>query len=153
RFSLILASLWLLSAACNSPAIAPPQGTAPPKEIVIGGSMAITGGFSDVGKEYQKTYDWYFKDLNANGGLLGRPVRLVLYDDESNPQKAAQLYDKLITVDKVDMLIGPYPTPILAAVIPVAEREHMVLVQAGTVATSLLQGHSNKYTFTAFTFL
>src|SRR5919109_1609694 len=150
---ILVAALWALSAAC-APA-APPAATAPQpaKELVIGGSMAITGGFSDVGKEYQKTYEWYFNQLNAKGGLLGRPVKLVLYDDESDPKKAASLYDKLITVDKVDLLIGPYPTPILAAVIPIAEREHMLLVQAGTVASSLLQGHGNKYTFTAFTFL
>src|SRR5919109_479287 len=137
---ILVAALWALSAAC-APA-APPAATAPQpaKELVI-------GGFSDVGKEYQKTYEWYFNQLNAKGGLLGRPVKLVLYDDESDPKKAASLYDKLITVDKVDLLIGPYPTPILAAVIPIAEREHMLLVQAGTVASSLLQGHGNKYTF------
>lgn len=152
RLSVLIAAVCLVAAAC-APAPQAPATTEPPKEIVIGGSMAITGGFSDVGKEYQKTYQWYVDQLNAGGGLLGRPVKLVLYDDESDPKKAASLYDKLITVDKVDLLIGPYPTPILAAVIPIAEREHMVLVQAGTVATSLLQGHGNKYTFTAFTFL
>ena len=148
----LIAAVCLLGAAC-APAPQAPAASEPPKELVIGGTMAITGGFSDVGKEYQKTYQWYVDQLNANGGLLGRPVKLVLYDDESDPKKAASLYDKLITVDKVDLLIGPYPTPILAAVIPIAEREHMVLVQAGTVASSLLQGHNNKYTFTAFTFL
>jgi branched-chain amino acid transport system substrate-binding protein len=150
----LVVALWTLSVACT-PAAPPAANNAPQqaKELVIGGSMAITGGFSDVGKEYQKTYEWYFNQLNAKGGLLGRPVKLVLYDDESDPKKAASLYDKLITVDKVDLLIGPYPTPILAAVIPIAEREHMLLVQAGTVASSLLQGHGNRYTFTAFTFL
>ena len=166
RLTSLVAMFCLVAAACapapqaqpTAPAAAPvatPAGQAAPagKEIVIGGSMAITGGFSDVGREYQKTYEWYFNQLNASGGLLGRPVRLVLYDDESDPKKAASLYDKLITVDKVDLLIGPYPTPILAAVIPIAERERMVLVQAGTVASSLLQGHGNKYTFMAFTFL
>jgi branched-chain amino acid transport system substrate-binding protein len=152
RLGVFVVALWVVSAAC-APAPQAPAATQPAKELVIGGSMAITGAFSDVGKEYQKTYDWYFNQVNAKGGLLGRPVRLVLYDDESDPKKAASLYEKLITVDKVDMLIGPYPTPILAAVIPIVEREHMVLVQAGTVASSLLQGHGNKYTFTAFTFL
>ena len=152
RLGVFVVALWVVSAAC-APAPQAPAATQPAKELVIGGSMAITGAFSDVGKEYQKTYDWYFNQVNAKGGLLGRPVKLVLYDDESDPKKAASLYEKLITVDKVDMLIGPYPTPILAAVIPIVEREHMVLVQAGTVASSLLQGHGNKYTFTAFTFL
>jgi branched-chain amino acid transport system substrate-binding protein len=152
RLGSLVMALLVVSVACT-PAPSASSGPTPPKELVIGGSMAITGGFSDVGKEYQKTYTWYFDQLNQHGGLLGRPVKLILYDDESDPKKAASLYDKLITVDKVDMLIGPYPTPILAAVIPIVEREHMVLVQAGTVATSLLRGHGNKYTFTAFTFL
>jgi len=151
----LVLGLVLVGLACAPAAQAPsaPAAKEQPKELVIGGTMATTGAFSDAGKVYQRTYEWYFKELNANGGLLGRPVKLVLYDDESTPAKAAQLYDKLITVDKVDMLIGPYPTPILAAVIPIAERERMVLVQAGTVASSLLQGRGNKYTFTAFTFL
>jgi branched-chain amino acid transport system substrate-binding protein len=138
------------SAAASGAAAAKPAAG---KEIVISGSMALTGNFADVGKNYLKTYQWYFDNLNKSGGLLGRPVKLVINDDESNPQKAAQLYDKYISVDKSDLLIGPYPTPILAAVIPVVEREKMVLVQAGTAAASLLLGKNNKYTFTAFTFL
>ncbi len=123
------------------------------KEILIEGSMALTGNFADVGKTYDKTYRHYFDELNKNGGLLGRPVKLVLNDDESDPKKAASLYEKYITSDKADLLIGPYPTPILAAVIPVTEREKMVLVQAGTASASLLMGHNNKYTFLGFTFL
>src|SRR5438445_77151 len=59
----------------------------------------------------------------------------------------------LLTVDKVDLLLGPYPTPTDAAVIPIAERNGMVLIQGGTAATSLLRGRSNKYTFTVFTSL
>ena len=115
--------------------------------------MALTGPFAEPGKWYQRVWEWYFKDLNARGGLLGRPVKLILYDDESDPNKAATLYERLLTVDKVDLLLGPYPTPTDAAVIPIAERNGMVLIQGGTAATSLLRGRSNKYTFTVFTSL
>jgi branched-chain amino acid transport system substrate-binding protein len=167
----ILAALCLLTAACApaagpagggaAPAAqpAPAGGAAPPaaapqgQELVIGGSMALTGPFAEPGRWYQRVWEWYFKDLNARGGLLGRPVKLVLYDDESDPNKAATLCERLLTVDKVDLLIGPYPTPTLAAVIPIAERNGMVLVQGGTAASSLLRGHNNRYTFTIFTAL
>src|ERR671930_347153 len=161
----ILAAVCLLAAAC-APAAGPagggaaaaPQPAAQPaapqgQELVIGGSMALTGPFAEPGKWYQRVWEWYFRELNARGGLLGRPVKLVIYDDESDPNKAATLYERLLTVDKVDLLIGPYPTPTLAAVIPIAERNGMVLVQGGTAASSLLRGHNNRYTFTIFTAL
>ncbi|HLI25472.1 MAG TPA: amino acid ABC transporter substrate-binding protein [Chloroflexota bacterium] len=122
-------------------------------ELLIGGTVALSGPFSEPGRWYQRVWEWYFRDLNARGGLLGRPVKLILYDDESDPNKAASLYERLITVDKVDLLLGPYPTPTDAAVIPIAERNGMVLVQGGTAATSLLRGRNNQYTFTAFTAL
>jgi branched-chain amino acid transport system substrate-binding protein len=179
----ILAGICLLSAACapaagpaakppaassgapaaSAPAAAAPvagsgassgtTGAASGPELVIGATAALTGPFSEPGKWYQRVWDWYFKELNARGGLLGRPVKLVLYDDESDPNKAATLYERLLTVDKVDLLLGPYPTPTDAAVIPIAERNGMVLVQGGTAATSLLRGRNNKYTFTVFTSL
>jgi branched-chain amino acid transport system substrate-binding protein len=161
----------VLVAACAPPATAPRQETtgqagtardtsaapaatqATGQEIVIGGTAALTGPFAEPGRWYQRVYEWYFKELNARGGLLGRPVRVLLYDDESDPNKAAQFYERLLTVDKVDLLIGPYPTPTGAAVIPIAERNGMVLVQGGTATASLLRGQKNKYTFTAATFL
>src|SRR5947209_2933647 len=146
------------TAAPPAPAAATPAGATAPnaaaasgKEILIGGTMALTGPASEPGKWFQRVYDWYFKELNARGGLLGRPVKLQLYDDESDPNKAAQLYDRLISVDKVDLLLAPYPTPTSAAVIPITERNGMVTVNGGTAASSLLKGRGNKYTFTVLT--
>ncbi|MBX5491564.1 MAG: amino acid ABC transporter substrate-binding protein [Chloroflexi bacterium] len=173
--SLLFVALWVLGTACgpssaSNPAPAAPGSGAPPAagaapggsgasqaasggELLIGGTVALSGPFSEPGRWYQRVWEWYFRDLNARGGLLGRPVKLILYDDESDPNKAANLYERLITVDKVDLLLGPYPTPTDAAVIPIAERNGMVLVQGGTAATSLLRGRNNQYTFTAFTSL
>lgn len=139
--------------AAGTGAASKPSGAPSGPELVIGGTVALTGPFAEPGKWYQRVWEWYFKDLNARGGLLGRPVKLVLYDDESDPNKAATLYERLLTVDKADLLLGPYPTPTDAAVIPIAERNGMVLVQGGTAASSLLRGRSNKYTFTVFTSL
>lgn len=144
------------AAAGSAPSSAPSDAASKPAggpELLIGGTVALSGPFSEPGRWYQRVWEWYFKDLNAKGGLLGRPVKLILYDDESDPNKAATLYERLLTVDKVDLLLGPYPTPTDAAVIPIAERNGMVLVQGGTAATSLLRGRNNQYTFTAFTSL
>ena len=58
-------------------------------------------------------------DVNAKGGLLGRPVELVYYDDQSNPANVPGIYTKLITVDKVDLLLGPYATNMVAPAMPV----------------------------------
>jgi branched-chain amino acid transport system substrate-binding protein len=135
-------------AAAGQPTAAPAAQAATGKELVIGGTMALTGPASEPGKWFQRVYEWYFNDLNAKGGLLGRPVKMVLYDDESDPNKAAQFYERLISVDKVDLLLAPYPTPTSAAVIPIAERNGMVIINGGTAASSLLKGRGNKYTFT-----
>ena len=57
-------------------------------------------------------------DVNAKGGLLGRPVELVIYDDQSTPANVPGIYTKLITVDKVDLLLGPYGTNFVAPAMP-----------------------------------
>ena len=57
-------------------------------------------------------------DVNAKGGLLGRPVELVYYDDQGSPANAPGIYAKLMSVDKVDLLIGPYSTNVIAAAMP-----------------------------------
>ncbi len=114
--------------------------------------MALTGPFSAPGVWFERVWRWYWTEyLSAQGGLLGRPVHLTLYDDQSDPARAASLYQRLITVEKVDLLLGPYPTPTEAAVIPITEGYKRVLPNAGTVASNLLLGKGNRYTFTAYT--
>jgi hypothetical protein len=75
--------------------------------IRVGFSMALTGGVAPAGKQVLAALQIWRDDVNAKGGLLGRPVELVFYDDQSNPQNVPALYTKLIEVDKVDLLIGP----------------------------------------------
>ena len=78
--------------------------------IKVGFSMALTGSVAQNGKQLIIALELWRDDVNANGGLLGRPVELVYYDDQSNPTNVPGLYTKLITVDKVDLLLGPYAT-------------------------------------------
>ena len=87
--------------------------------IRIGMTMALTGGVAPAGKQVLAALQIWHDDVNAKGGLLGRPVELVSYDDQSNPANIPQLYTKLIEVDKVDLLIGPYATNMVAPAIPV----------------------------------
>jgi branched-chain amino acid transport system substrate-binding protein len=87
--------------------------------IRVGMTMALTGGVAPIGKQVLTALKIWREDVNAKGGLLGRPVDLVYYDDQSNPANIPQLYTKLIEVDKVDLLIGPYATNMVAPAIPV----------------------------------
>jgi len=87
--------------------------------IRVGMTMALTGGVAPIGKQVLAALQIWRDDVNAKGGLLGRPVELVVYDDQSNPANVPSLYTKLIDVDKVDLLIGPYATNMVAPAIPV----------------------------------
>jgi len=75
--------------------------------IKIGFSMAMTGGLAANGKSALLAQKIWEEDVNAKGGLLGRPVKLVYYDDQSNPSTVPGIYAKLLDVDKVDLIIGP----------------------------------------------
>src|SRR5229473_1712169 len=95
------------------------NGAQAAEPIRVGMSMALTGGVAPIGKQVLTALQIWRDDINAKGGLLGRPVELVFYDDQSNPANIPQIYTKLIEVDKVELLIGPYATNMVAPAIPV----------------------------------
>src|ERR1700730_8179646 len=86
--------------------------------ITIGFGMALTGGLAAAGKTALLAMQIWAEDLNARGGLLGRPVKLVFYDDQSNPSTVPALYTKLLEVDKVELVVGDYATNMLAPAMP-----------------------------------
>src|ERR1700751_5912232 len=88
--------------------------------IKIGMSMALTGPLSGTGKAALLGTRMAVDDLNLKGGLLGRPVRLIYYDDQSNGATVPGIYTKLVTVDKVDLLLSGYATNMIAPAMPVA---------------------------------
>jgi branched-chain amino acid transport system substrate-binding protein len=96
--------------------------------IRVGMTMALTGGVAPIGKQVLTALQIWRDDVNTKGGLLGRPVELVFYDDQSNPQNVPGLYTKLIEVDKVDLLIGPYATNMVAPAIPVMMQYHKTTI-------------------------
>jgi len=97
-------------------ALATPVLAADP--IRIGLSLSLTGPTSPAGKQVLAGLEIWRDDVNAKGGLLGRPVQLVYYDDQGSPANAPGIYAKLMSVDKVDLLIGPYSTNVIAAAMP-----------------------------------
>ena len=78
------------------------------KPIKIGFGMAQTGPLGPNGKSAMLAMDIWVEETNAKGGLLGRPVKLVHYDDQSNPSTVPGIYTKLLDVDKVDVIVGGY---------------------------------------------
>jgi branched-chain amino acid transport system substrate-binding protein len=87
--------------------------------VKVGVSLSLTGGVASNGKQILMALELWRDDVNATGGLLGRPVEIVYYDDQSSPSNVPALYTKLITVDKVDLLLGPYATNMVAPAMPV----------------------------------
>jgi branched-chain amino acid transport system substrate-binding protein len=87
--------------------------------IKIGFSMALTGPLAANGKQALLGMKIWEEEVNAKGGLLGRPVKLVYYDDQSNPSTVPGIYTKLLDVDKVDVVVGPYATNMMAPSMPV----------------------------------
>ena len=114
--------------------------------IKIGCTISQSGRYADSGSYYKEAYQMWQDDVNAKGGLLGREVKLIIYDDESMTDKAVSLYERLITVDKVDLLLGPYTSSILYPVGRIAEKNKMLLLQGGGTASKIFNA-GFKYMF------
>src|SRR6476620_11678264 len=84
------------------------------KPFTIGFTMNLTGPLAPNGKAALLASQIWEEDINAKGGLLGRQVKLVYYDDQSNPSTVPGLYTKLLDVDKVELVVGPYATAMIA---------------------------------------
>jgi branched-chain amino acid transport system substrate-binding protein len=112
--------LWNGIAALVLAVVAPPHAPAAAAEpIRVGFSMALTGGVAQNGKQLLIALQLWRDDVNAKGGLLGRPVQLVFYDDQSQPSTVPGIYTKLLDVDKVDLVVGPYATAQIAPAMPI----------------------------------
>jgi len=88
--------------------------------ITIGFGIGLTGGLAAASKSALLAMQIWRDDVNAKGGLLGRPVKLVHYDDQSNPATVPGIYTKLLEIDKVDLIVSGYGTNLIAPAMPVA---------------------------------
>jgi branched-chain amino acid transport system substrate-binding protein len=123
------AGLTALAAALAAFACVAAQAQEP---IKIGFSMALTGPLAANGKQALLGMKIWEEEINAKGGLLGRPVKLVYYDDQSQPAPVPAIYTKLIDVDKVDLILGPYATVPSAAAMPVAiQKKKLIIILFG----------------------
>ena len=133
----ILAPLLALSVAAATLAAEP---------VRIGVSLGISGKYEELGLMQKRAYELWQSEINARGGLLGRPVELVVVDDRSEPAKAAEIYRDLIAKQKVDLVFGPYSSGITTAVAPVVEQYGYPMLAAGASADKIWQqGYKNVF--------
>src|SRR5688572_7321494 len=109
--------------------------------IKIGFSVSLTGGLASSGKAHLLSKQIWAEEINAKGGLLGRPVKLVYYDDQTNASTVPGIYAKLLDIDKVDLLMGPYATNMAAPAMPVAMQKGKLFI----ILFGLDVNHEFKY--------
>jgi len=124
--------LVLITAACSGAA----QAQQP---IRIGASLSQTGSFANLGQNQLRGYQLCVKQANEKGGVLGRKLELIFEDDQSQAPVAVRIYEKLITQDKVDAILGPYSSPITEEVANVSEKHRMPMVTPNASTTSIFR--------------
>src|SRR5437764_11461649 len=117
-----LATLVVVAAA----ALVPVARAADP--IKLGFGMALTGGLSANGKPALLAVEIWKDDINKKGGLLGRPVQLIYYDDQTNPSTVPGIYTKLLDVDKVDLVVSGYGTNLQAPAMPIVTQRNLLFM-------------------------
>jgi len=118
------------------------------KPITIGFGMALTGGLAPNGKAALLAMQIWAHDTNAKGGLLGRPVKLVYYDDQSNPATVPGIYTKLLDVDHVDVVVSGYATNMIAPAMPVIIQHHRTFVSLLGLAVNSEFHYDRYFAFT-----
>ena len=114
--------------------------------IRVGVTASLTGDYAKLGRDQLSGIQMWADDVNARGALLGRKVEIVHYDDASDPEKSAALYERLISQDKVDLLLGPYSSDITLAASRVVERHNFPMVATGAASATIWeQGFSNIF--------
>jgi len=129
------------AAAVALACIAPAQAQTP---ITVGFGMALTGGLAPIGKAALLAMQIWEAETNAKGGLLGRPVKLVYYDDQSNPATIPGLYTKLLDVDKVDLIVSGYATNMIAPAMPIIMQHNRTFLSLFGLAVNS-EFHYPKY--------
>jgi len=134
-----------IGAALLSPALASAPAFAQSSEpIKVGFSMALTGPLAPNGKQALLGAKIWQDEVNAKGGLLGRQIQLVNYDDQSNPSTVPGIYTKLLDVDKVDLVVSGYATNMVAPAIPVVMQKGKTFIGLFALAANS-EFHYPKY--------
>jgi branched-chain amino acid transport system substrate-binding protein len=138
-----LCSLFGLSVAFVIGASSPSEAQ---EAIRIGATMSLTGAYSTQGVPARNGYLLCQKHVNEKGGILGRKIEFLIFDDKSDAKIAPSLYEKLIVEDKVDAVMGPYGSPLTEAVAPVTEKHRKVMLTPLAATTSIWE-QGRRYIF------
>jgi branched-chain amino acid transport system substrate-binding protein len=146
RFKSLISAVSAAAFAVAAVAVATDRAAAQSGEpIKIGFSMAMTGGLAANGKSALLAQKIWEEDVNAKGGLLGRPVKLIYYDDQSNPATVPGIYTKLLDIDKVDLLIGPYATAQIAPAMPIVIQRNKLFIGLLGLAVNTEFNYANYF--------
>ena len=149
RFPLLLVFACLLVfvarfAAANESAAAP-AAPAKVEPVKVGMTAARSGIYAGFAREQLDGLRMWVEDINGRGGLLSRQVELVIYDDKSDPELTTQFYEKLISEDKVDLLVGPFSSETTLAASSVAEEHGFPIVVTGAAPKIWQRGYKNVF--------
>jgi branched-chain amino acid transport system substrate-binding protein len=116
------------------------------KPILIGATVSLEGKYSEPSFMIRNAFRLWEQEVNLRGGLLGRPVKLILYDDKSQKKRVRQLYKKLIMEEKVDLVFSPYGTPLTLVASEVSEQHKMVMLACAASGEQIWE-RQYKYVF------
>lgn len=137
-----MAALAVAVASCRE-SLAPPE--TPPEPITIAGTRAATGPLRPDGLNMERGIRLAVDMLNEAGGIDGREVRLIMYDDNGDPHTASNLYQELVRTDSIDLLIGPFASSVTQAVVPVAEAAARPLIAPLAGAHEIWGGQHRRW--------
>lgn len=134
-----VSALALVAALAFALVAAAPTAADAQKPIVIGGAISVTGKYAEPAGRLRDGRLLWMEEANKRGGLLGRPVKLIMRDDRSDPQTSIKLYERLITQENVDLCLAPYSSAITEAVASTIERYKCPIIADGAATTSIWQ--------------
>lgn len=132
----------LAASALSMPALKLQAQAAP---LRVGFSIAQTGGLAAGGKSGLLAFEIWRDHVNAAGGIAGRPVELVVYDDQTNASSTPAIYSKLIDIDKVDILLSPYGTNVAGPTIPIAKERGRVIFGMAAIGLNQALGYDRYF--------
>jgi ABC-type branched-chain amino acid transport systems, periplasmic component len=145
--ALALTGLLVAAAGCQS---TPGENTTEEGPIRIGVAIALTGSLSENAQSMVRGYELWAEQVNAAGGINGRQVELIMYDDESNSDTARLMAERLVERDRVDLILGPYGSPNTAAMAAVVERAGVPMIGAMESDAAARLSAGSTWAFQAF---
>lgn len=136
----------LLFSACGQASVPGSTASSEQKPVLIGAAVSSTGNSGKAGEYQAQAYSLWEEQVNQRSGLLGRPVKVLLYDDASEPTAGQKLYEKLISEDKVDLVLGPYANSVTMAASTATEKHHFPMLAAGASVADIWK-RNYRYVF------